>query len=191
MKLVTIITPTIPERRCQLERCRQSVLAQTYSAIEHLIIQDGGRWSLSSSTILGRNWRQFTCGASYGAIPRRVGTYLAHGDYIGYLDDDDEFLPEHVSKLVALLESTGADFVFSQFKRFWSDGRPPDVIGDIRDGIQFGRIGTPLVLHRAECLRVRNWECDGYREDFELFKAWAKAGLKYAHLPEITVHVYK
>jgi glycosyltransferase involved in cell wall biosynthesis len=175
------------------------VRQQTHPNVEHVIISDGSDPSLwpmlqdkGASGIrfaeLGRNWRQFSHGASYGAIPRLVGTCLARGDYIGYLDDDDEFLPEHCAKLLTLLQQTGAAFAFSQFKRFWSDCRPPDVIGS---DISYGHIGTPIILHKAECLLTRNWACDGYGEDFCLLDAWKKAGLRFAHLPEITVHVHK
>lgn len=198
--LVSIITPTCPARReVLLNRCIPSVRQQTYPNVEHVIVSDGFDSTLRDLfpvddppgfrfAELGRNWRQFSRGASYGAIPRLVGTCLARGQYIGYLDDDDEFLPEHCAKLVEHLQQTGSAFVFSQFKRFWSDGRPPDVIGST---ISYGHIGTPIILHQAECLLTRNWGCDGYGEDFCLLDAWQKAGLRFAHLAEITVHVHK
>jgi glycosyltransferase involved in cell wall biosynthesis len=201
--LVSIITPTVPQRReWLLQRCGPSIARQTYRPLEWVVISDGPDECLATDLTrsmmldvritfaeLGRNWRQFTHGASYGAMPRVVGTMLARGQFIGYLDDDDEFLPQHVERLMARLQETGADFASSQFKRFWSNGRSPDVVGCGR--LEYGHIGTPLVLHRAECLLSSNWQPDGYAEDFGLFDRWQKAGLKWAHLEEITVHVHK
>ncbi len=193
--LVSIITPAIASRRELLvTRCIPSVRAQTYPNVEHLVISDGDDielpWFYSTSPLhyyqLGRNMRQFY-GNTWGAYPRLVGTHLARGAYIGYVDDDDELLPEHVSKLVALLESTGSDFVHSLFKRDMPDG-PPRIIGD---QIEPGCIGTPCVLHKIECIKARNWGWGGDFEDYELFKSWRDQGLKSAHLPEVTIHVYK
>jgi glycosyltransferase involved in cell wall biosynthesis len=200
--LVSIITPTVPERYEKLVACCiPSINRQTYPNIEHVIVSDGPHpnvtelWQVMGRTgnkwgvyALGRNWRQFSGGASVGAMPRLAGTLLARGSLIAYLDDDDEYLPDHVEKLVKLLTETQSDFVTSQFKRFWSDGRDPDIIPGF---ISYGHIGTPSVLHRAECLLLRNWSSDGYAEDFALFDAWRKAGLKHANLSEVTVHVHK
>jgi glycosyltransferase involved in cell wall biosynthesis len=200
-ELVSIITPTVPDRRASLlQRCGSSIARQTYRPLEWVVVSDGPDESLAKDLApalaldlrvtfaeLGRNWRQFTHGASYGAMPRVVGTMLARGKFIGYLDDDDEFLPQHVERLMARLAETGADFAFSQFKRYWSNGR--SVVGCGR--LEYGHIGTPLVLHRAECLLTSNWQPDGYAEDFGLVDRWQKAGLKWAHLQEITVHVHK
>ena len=202
--LVSIITPTVPDRRKWLvNRCMPSVKAQTYPNIEHVIIQDGPGDVGGADAIvtgskvrlieLGRNWRQFLLGASVGASARVAGTLLCRGEYIGYLDDDDEFLPFHVEKLMNALRSSGKDFAVSQFRRFfYRDGvrEREDVIGD--DSLEFGHIGTPIVLHKAECFRIANWDHRaGYGEDAALVDAWVKGGLSHVFVPEITVHVHK
>lgn len=199
MKLVSVITPTISSRHFEmLNRCVPSVNNQIYERVEHVVISDGPDSHLDRELFvagdnvsfleLSRNWHHFTNGRSYGAIPRLVGTYIARGEYIAYIDDDDEMLPNHVSELVNLLESTGSDFVFSRMRRMMSDGRV-DEIGD--GSIWNGGIGTPMVLHKVECLLTANWGLHGYSEDFELFKAWEKAGLKCAYLPKVTILVHK
>jgi len=191
--LVTVITPTIPERRTLLrDRCIPSVQKQDYPNIEHIVVGDGevpdvlDLYSCRSITT-GRNWHRFSGKKSWGAMPRVLGTLLARGGYITYIDDDDELLPGHVSKLVALLEKTGSDFAVSQSQRLWADGRE-DIIHGV---MEHGRIGTCSVLHKASCLLARNWAHDGYAEDWELFRAWDKAGLKHCHLPEITAIIHK
>lgn len=215
--LISVITPTISERAVWLlDRCLPSVAAQTHPNLEHVIVCDGP-WAADGQILaaevyrsaqalaagqdrevrtkiveLGRNWRQFTLGAQVGAVPRIVGTHLAAGEYIAYLDDDDEFLPEHCAKLLAHLQATGSDFVFSRFQRiFYQSGREVgrDVIGS---EIRYGCIGTPLILHKAECLRHVQWSAtEGYGEDFGFVDRLAKFGFKWSHLPEITVIVHK
>jgi len=195
--LVSIITPTIPARRSALlTRCVRSVQAQTYPNLEHIIVQDGPEIPLPDLEAgpvpvrvahLGRNWRQFLRGECNGSPARVAGTLLARGQLFGYLDDDDEFLPDHVAKLATLLERSGSDFVFSRMERVFDNGQR-DVVGS--GAVKFGHIGTPMVLHRAECLRAANWPSRRCGEDCALFTAWVKAGLTFTYLPEVTVRVY-
>lgn len=192
--LVSIITPTIASRRnLLLGRCVPSVRRQTYANLEHLVVMDGP--DLDQQPLpngvrfieMGRSWGRFTEGKSVGSIPRNVGCFLAQGDYLAYLDDDDEFLPDHVEKLVSLIERENRDFVFSRMRRF--QGKEPEL--EVGNGkIECGHIGTPMVLHKAKCLLASGWPCGGAIEDFIMFSAWDKAGLTWAYLPEITVHVY-
>lgn len=193
-KLVSIITPTILGRRkLLLERCIPSVAKQTYQPIEHVVVQDGGETEtdkIDGVTFIqmGRNWRKFVDGRSIGGVPRKLGTMVARGEYFGYLDDDDEFLPQHVEKLVKLLEDSGKDFVFSRFDIFKDGNR----IGSVGSGkVEFGHIGTPMVIHRAHCLLKENWKGATRGEDYNLFSAWVNAGLTYAYLPEVTINVHR
>lgn len=199
--LVTIITPTVPERWRELTaRCCPSVQRQTHPNWEHVLVSDGPNPPLAEylrgvplpntrHVELGTNWKAFTGNRSWGAMPRLCGTLLARGEFIAYVDDDDELLPEHVEKLLKLCVETESDFVISQFRRKWADGREDDIIGNGK--IEFGHIGTPCVLHRRECLRVANWGLHGYAEDFAMFDAWRRARLRYWYLPEVTSLVYK
>lgn len=47
-----------------------------------------------------------------GAAARNYGVQLARGDIIAPLDDDDEFLPNHLADCVTALESGTCDFVY-------------------------------------------------------------------------------
>lgn len=206
--LVSVVTPTWNRHDALLNVCVPSVQAQTYPNIEHIVVSDGMDIPMLTELLtvafdsdsdsdsydmrfigLGRNWHDFTGGQSIGAIPRRVGCSLAQGDYIAYLDDDDEFLPEHIEKLVTHLEEKQVDFVFSQMERDWSDHRPNDIIGDGR--ILYGRVGTPMLLHKAECLQKVTWRPEAYGEDFTFYVDLMKAGYTFSFLPEVTVRYHK
>lgn len=54
----------------------------------------------------------------------------ARGEYLLIMDADDETMPERVPALRAVLDATGADFVYGSYVRIWPDReelyRPPD-----------------------------------------------------------------
>jgi len=105
--LVSIIVRT-KDRPELLKKALQSISAQTYRPIEVVLVNDGGCdidvEELKSPLVdisltyvkLERN-----TGRAYAG---NVGIENTKGGYIGFLDDDDEFYPEHLSSLVDLLK---------------------------------------------------------------------------------------
>ena len=148
---------------------------------------------------LGRNWHGFlggdTAGQPLGSPGRRggrgsrgvstalAGTYLAGGDVIGYLDQDVEYLPDHLETCAKVLGSSGADLVYTQMER-WMDGRLGDVVGDGR--VMHGRIDGNIVVHDAGLLRTANWRWGG-DADFDLISRWMAAGARCQFIPVVTV----
>lgn len=181
---VSVITATYNRHDLLVNRCIPSVEAQTYSNVEHIIVSDGPEEETENISLqLGRNWRSFSNGESFGAIPRLVGAYMATGDYICYLDDDNEYEPEHVERLVEYIEKHGVDFVYSQMKT--TDGikigsTPP----------RHGTIDTNLILHKAELLNTATWRPSGYADDWDIVERWLDSGATWKHLPEVTVKYY-
>lgn len=104
--LVSIITRT-KDRPKLLERALQSIAAQTYKPIEVVLVNDGGcdlnigelKVILVDIALNYIKLEKNTGRANAG----NVGIENAKGKYIGFLDDDDEFYPEHVSILVDFL----------------------------------------------------------------------------------------
>lgn len=96
--LVTVVTPTLnPGPR--LERCIASVKRQTYAAVEHLVIDggsdDGTLERLESS---GLRWISERDAGQASAINK--GWRMATGDILGWLNADDELLPDAVERVV-------------------------------------------------------------------------------------------
>lgn len=191
---MTVVTATWGRPKTILERAIPSVRAQDYRPIEHIIVTDGrdpdlnrvlngagysetGRFARLVS--LGRNWTGFSGDGAIGAVPRLVGSYLAAGDYICYLDDDNEFLPHHVSTLAGLLESQNADLACS---RYLHAGQPSGSPPPGRD-----RTDTSSFMHRASVLKHGSWGLDGYAGDGLLVERWVAAGVKWAFTEEITM----
>lgn len=208
---VSVITSTHGDPKLLLERCIPSVEAQTYAEIEHVIVVDGPNQLPAEESPqrrvvhLGRNWHEFTPLRSWGTMAKLVGSGLARGDYIAYIDDDDEYLPGHVEKLVDLLESTGSDWVFSQMAVARGGKLTGQVIGDGQPG--WTKISTQMLLHRAEMFHIANWDpyarhaaatlpttdvyLATYGSDWDLVGRWLTSAAKWAYLPEVTVHYHR
>ncbi len=110
--LVSIIIPTYsrPDNLC---RAIDSVLSQTYSPIEIIVVDDNG---------IGTEYQQETENvlAPYlvhnqiiylkhevnknGSAARNTGSRASKGEFIGYLDDDDVFFPTKIEKQVERLK---------------------------------------------------------------------------------------
>jgi glycosyltransferase involved in cell wall biosynthesis len=107
MKYVTVVVPVYGVEQ-YIVAAVKSVLAQTYTHFELLIVDDG---SPDRSIEL---CRQFTDPRikilqqpnGGPAAARNLGIYHAKGDYIAFLDGDDIWLPDKLAKHVAHLESS-------------------------------------------------------------------------------------
>lgn len=105
--LVSCIIPSY-KRNDMITRAIDSVLAQTYSNIEVLIVDDNennSEYSIRLKEIIDSynkpNVRLLTqpCHIN-GAVARNFGVKHASGEYIAFLDDDDEWLPSKIEKQI-------------------------------------------------------------------------------------------
>lgn len=103
--LVTIYIPT--HNRCVLlERAVKSVLKQTYSNIELIIVDDasndGTSDYLKALAVKHENITTYRQNIAKGACAaRNIAIANAKGQLISGLDDDDEFLPSRIKQLVS------------------------------------------------------------------------------------------
>src|SRR3954471_1630866 len=109
MKLrVAVVVPFHSEPLEQLERCVASVREQTY-ACELVMVSDGGRpYTPPDST---RLLHLPHAHGDFGNCARAIGALEAMGsgaDAVAFLDADNWLHPEHIARMVALHESTGA-----------------------------------------------------------------------------------
>lgn len=105
-KLVTAIITT-HNRFSLLKRAIDSVLQQTYSNIELIVVDDAStdgtlEYCLNKSFNYIYIPKVESRGGNYA---RNIGIKAAKGEYIAFLDDDDYWLPSKIEKQVNLLNS--------------------------------------------------------------------------------------
>ncbi len=117
MQKFSIIIPT-HNRVTILERAIQSVCQQTYSNFELWIVDDG---STDHTENLVKNYllkdariHYLKNTASQGvAAARNLAIDQAQGEYIAFLDDDDEYLPNFLQEMAALIDHFQGNLDFS------------------------------------------------------------------------------
>lgn len=116
MTKVSVIIPCFNAEKW-LREAIDSVLGQTYSNIEIIVIDDG---SLDRSLEIIKSYGNkviWRTGNNQGANKaRNLGFTLAQGDYIQYLDADDYLLPHKIAQQVQVLQTNSADFVYSDWR---------------------------------------------------------------------------
>ena len=109
-KLVSVIIPT-HNRASKLIKTIESVVNQDYNKIEIIVIDDGSKDNTTQiindlSSIYPEKIKFFSFRESMGAnSARQKGVELSSGEYIAFLDDDDEWMPEKLSLQVEALEN--------------------------------------------------------------------------------------
>ncbi len=107
---VTAVITTYKREWKYIERAVHSALTQTYPVLEVLIVDDNTTPSPYSESILaaveGMDRVRYIAMGQNGGVSRarNKGIENARGELIGFLDDDDEWLPEKISLQVALFQ---------------------------------------------------------------------------------------
>lgn len=119
MPAVSVITPTY-NRPGYLKAAIESVLAQSFTDFEHIIVDDGSD-SETRAVVERFDDRRiryvYQDNAGRGAARNR-GLALATGEYVAFLDDDDLYLPEKLAVQVAFLEAQPAVGLVGSFTQF-------------------------------------------------------------------------
>ena len=106
--LVSVIIPTY-RRSKMLERAIESVLGQTYTNLEILLVNDNNPNDEFTVEIQERIKKyasdsrlQFIIQDRHvnGAVARNVGIKIAKGEYVAFLDDDDWWEKDKINKKI-------------------------------------------------------------------------------------------
>ena len=148
--LVSVVIPTISSRKKFLERALNSVYGQTYKNIEMVVVNEG----------------------LPATVQRNIGIRRSNGEYIAFLDDDDEWLPTKIEKQVKYMQenpNAAICICYSNDRRIGNGkiSRPPNMIEhvDLVDG--FNLSSTSSYLVRASVLHIMDAE-KGYCFDESL-----------------------
>ncbi len=112
MSRISVIIPVYKVEE-YLDRCVQSVLAQTHEDMEVLLVDDGSPDNCGAlcDGYAKKDSRVRAIHRENGGLSaaRNTGLDAASGDYILFVDGDDYIAPDMAETLLAALESTGAD----------------------------------------------------------------------------------
>lgn len=124
--LISVIVPVYKVEQ-YLHRCVDSILAQTYTNLEIILIDDGSpdrsgeicdEYAAKDSRI--RVIHQENAGVS---AARNAGLDVCTGEYIGFVDSDDCLLPEMYEKMLVALIDHQVDISICHWQYEYADGR--------------------------------------------------------------------
>ena len=127
MKKISIIVPVYKVEN-YIDKCIQSILAQTYTDFELILVDDGSpdncpkicdNYALKDERI--RVLHKTNGGLSDA---RNEGTKIANGEFVTYIDSDDYVSKEYLETLVYLLNKYDADIAVTGINVFDEGGIP-------------------------------------------------------------------
>ncbi|GEM_PF-553485 len=172
--LITVLVGTYNRSRLLTERCIPSILGQTYDHLELIVVGDcctddteelvsqikDPRLKFQNLPERGpypsdpvRRW------LVAGTEPLNTALALAQGDFITHLDDDDEYVPDRLEKLVNFAIEHQCDFVWHPF--WWEQHDGCWIINQAVE-LAHAETTTGAVLYRGWFKNVP-WRMDAYR----------------------------
>lgn len=199
--LVSIVIPTY-QRSNKLKKTLSSVLAQTFINYEVLVMDDGSTDSTReivnsfNDSRINYNWQKNTGGP---AKPRNDGIKIAKGDWIAFLDDDDEWTKDKLSEISKKINDE-IDFIYHDYTSITSNTnlkkskselvnssslKSPKFFDLLLNG---NNIGISTVVVRKKLLL----QVDGFNENVKMapcadYNAWLKIAQiteKFYYLPK-------
>jgi len=196
--LVSVVMPTYNRPYFLRERSIPSVLQQTYTNWELIVVGDGPednsiRDAVESvhddrvrySEIVRPNYSGLSAQHLWhiaGAAARNHALDLALGEIICPLDDDDEFLPHHLEDCVRALREFPYDVVYGPVVlRNLENGR------EKVDSVPQAVVDSNIIYHSSVAFAKRlmhlRYPCDGAEpDDFSLWKLMHAAGARFGRL---------
>lgn len=180
------ISVIVPAYNCAawLPRCLDSLLAQTYLNMEIIVVDDGSSdntWEVLGAYSARDSRVRAICKENGGVTSARLlGVSEAEGDWIGFVDADDEVEPQMYERLVHNAKVYGADISHCGYQVITQDGTVQYLHNtgmlrqqDRRTGIvdllesRFVEPGLCSKLFRKELLRDLEQKMDPEIKNFE------------------------
>lgn len=203
--LVSVITITY-NRGDLIHRCIESIQKQTYPNYEHIIV-DGNSTDNTKEVVesyADPHIKYIKLNTKGPEVQMRAGSEIARGKYITFLDDDDEYLPEKLTKQVELFEQEPEDVgIVYCWMSYYKTNAPTipfrihktelkGFVGDIAPSKPLIS-GTPTMMLRKEIFNEFGGAFDDniglIMSDWE-FMARVCQKYKVDYVPESLVNVY-
>jgi glycosyltransferase involved in cell wall biosynthesis len=195
--LATVVTVTFNSRDT-IDRTIDSVVAQTYGAVEYIIV-DGNSTDGTLDRLRARSadidvWISEPDDGISDAFNK--GIAMASGEYVAIVNSDDWLEPEHLSSAIEALSSTAADFVFGDIFFYRTDGKTSyRLIGEERYSRRMAH-SMPHINHPTVVCRRAVYEEHGLYStglavamDYEWLLRGFRAGVRGVYAPRLLGHV--
>ena len=138
MPKVSIVVPVYKVEK-YLDRCVQSLRNQTLQDIEIILVDDGSpdRCPEMCDEYARQDSRIHVIHKKNGGLSsaRNAGIANAVGEYIGFVDSDDDVDETMYEQLLGVAEKTNVDYVMGDYIRFHADGSCYLVTKNIEGGL--------------------------------------------------------
>lgn len=141
--LVSIIV-SIYNTKHYTSACIDSILAQTYSNLEIILIDDG---STDHSASIAKSYAEkdsrikFISQTNQGlSAARNTGIKKSTGDYVTFIDSDDLIEPQMIESMVNAIQTNKADIAVCSFQEFYENGKV----------VHFNRQHYPSTVYNTE-----------------------------------------
>ena len=126
MPTISVIVP-VYKVEAYLDYCVKSILAQTYTDFELILVDDGSpdRSGAICDEYAEKNPRVRVIHKENGGVSsaRNTGLAVAFGEYVTFVDSDDWLSTTFLADAVEACVTQGLDLFMSGFTRVWQDGR--------------------------------------------------------------------
>ncbi len=195
--MISVIITTHNGRKDKCKRAIESVLKQSYKDFELIVVDDASTDGTDEMVIAFHDKRitYLRRAENFGndTRPKNEGILESKGEYISFLDSDNEYRTDHLQVLFnAIKDSEKIDVVYGDRMLIWDDNSNRPQIGiysDYSPSLLFKRnyIDTSDALIKREAL----YKVGGFDERFNKYVDWnlwlrmSKAGLNFKHIPLI------
>ena len=177
--MISVILPAY-NREGTILRAVQSVLGQTYSDIELIVVDDGSTDGTGDivTSIQDPRMKLLRTVTNQGACAaRNLGVAAARGDWVAFQDSDDAWYPGKLERQLQAASTWGADVVFSAMRLVQENGKPAGVVPEpsfppgictYEKFLERSRASTQTIMGRRDCFlsepfdeampRMQDWD---------------------------------
>lgn len=207
--MVSVIVPTYKRQPAMVKRAIQSILNQTYPNIEIIVVDDSpGDFEFRSmvkdmvNSLANDKIRYVEHETNKGACAaRNTGINISAGEYLAFLDDDDEWLSNKLEKQLLKMSNPDVGLVYCRQKVVDEISKTITVdkrkfySGEVFDKLMVNNFigSTSFVLVRKKCLQKVGFFNMGLEsaQDYEMWLRIAKEyEVDYVDEPLVIYHIH-
>jgi glycosyltransferase involved in cell wall biosynthesis len=191
-----VVIPAYNPRPEHLARSLQSVLSQSLEDWACVVVDDGSSRTVAVDAVDVAPVTTLRRENGGVAASRNSGAAVVGGDYLAFLDQDDEWLPAKLERQIAFMEANGLAMCDTRFEFVESGSERSagfeDHHGEFRRLLTTARMGmSTLVVRRDTFESVGGFdERLRFAPDWELQLRIASLGEKFGRVPEVLTLIH-